>query len=34
MLQFSEEDAVSTFLYTSGTTGKQKAAMLTHKLLE
>lgn len=29
----SDDSQVSTFLYTSGTTGKPKAAMLTHKSL-
>lgn len=31
--EISDENAISTFLYTSGTTVKQKAAMLTHKNL-
>lgn len=31
--EIADENAVSTFLYTSGTTVKQKAAMLTHKNL-
>lgn len=31
--EFLDENAVSTFLFTSGTTVKQKAAMLTHKNL-
>jgi len=31
--EVSDENAISTFLYTSGTTGKQKAAMLTNKNL-
>lgn len=30
---FTDENAVSTFLYTSGTTGKPKAVMLSHKNL-
>ena len=30
---FTDENAISTFLYTSGTTGRQKAAMLTQKNL-
>jgi len=31
--EVSDENLISTFLYTSGTTGKQKAAMLTNKNL-
>ena len=31
--QIADEKAISTFLYTSGTTVQQKAAMLTHKNL-
>jgi long-chain acyl-CoA synthetase len=31
--EISDENTISTFLYTSGTTGKQKAAMLTNKNL-